>query len=354
MTDTGSEPPALRAPTADGAGNAPCNWYAMEMPGPGQPLQRVWRDRLPKPGPGQVRIRVAACGVCRTDLHIVDGELAWPGHAVVPGHEIVGRIGALGKGVIGLAVGQRVGVPWLGWTCGECEHCRAGRENLCALAQFTGWQREGGYAEHVLADARYVFEIPPVYDDAQAAPLLCAGLIGWRAYAKAGPHAQRIGLYGIGAAAHLIAQVAVHQGREVYAFTRPGDAAAQSLALSLGAVWAGGSDQHAPHPLDAALLFAPVGALVPTALRAVRAGGIVVCAGIHMSDIPTFPYAWLWGERQIVSVANLTRQDGETFLRVAESIPLRVSTHPYPLGQANQALEDLRAGRFTGAAVLMC
>ena len=357
MTRTDNEPPGVPAPTTDEAelrGRVPDNWYAMEMTSPGQPLQRVWRSRLPRPGPGQVRIRVAACGVCRTDLHIVDGELAWPGHPVVPGHEIVGRISALGDGVQGLALGQRVGVPWLGWTCGECEHCRAGRENLCPLAQFTGWQREGGYAEHALADARYVFEIPPSYDDAQAAPLLCAGLIGWRAYAMAGPQAQRIGLYSIGAAAHLIAQVAVHQGREVYAYTRPGDVAAQALALSLGAVWAGGSDQQAPQMLDAALLFAPVGALVPTALRAIRPGGTVVCAGIHMSDIPAFPYAWLWGERRIVSVANLTRQDGETFLRVAGSMPLQVSTHLYPLGQANQALEDLRAGRFTGAAVLMC
>jgi len=246
-----------------------------------------------------------------------------------------------------------VGVPWLAWTCGRCAQCLAGRENLCPQAEFTGWQREGGYAEQVLADARYVFAVPPGYDDAQAAPLLCAGLIGWRAYAMAGPQARRIGLYGFGAAAHLIAQVAVHQGREVMAFTRPGDAAAQALARSLGAAWAGDSGQAPPQPLDAALLFAPVGALVPEALRAVRPGGTVVCAGIHMSDIPSFPYAWLWGERRIVSVANLTRQDGEDFMRVAAAVPLQVRTHTYPLAQANQALDDLRAGRFAGAAVLV-
>jgi alcohol dehydrogenase, propanol-preferring len=328
-------------------------WCAMTLDAPGRSLQQVWRQQLPQPAAGQVRIRVAACGVCRTDLHIVDGELPWPGHALVPGHEIVGRIGALGPGVSGLTLSQRVGVPWLAWTCGHCEHCLAGRENLCAKAEFTGWQRDGGYAEQVLADARYVFAIPDGYDDAQAAPLLCAGLIGWRAYAMAGPAARRIGLYGFGAAAHLICQVAVHQGREVFAFTRPGDSAAQSLARSLGAVWAGESGQAPPQPLDAALLFAPVGALVPMALQAVRPGGTVVCAGIHMSDIPSFPYAWLWGERRIVSVANLTRKDGDDFMRVAASMPLQVSTHSYPLDQANQALDDLRAGRFAGAAVLL-
>lgn len=328
-------------------------WCAMTLTARGRPLQQVWREQLPHPAAGQVRIRVAACGVCRTDLHLVDGELPWPGHAVVPGHEIVGRIGALGPGVTGLAVGQRVGVPWLAWTCGHCEHCLTGRENLCPKAEFTGWQRDGGYAEQVLADARYVFAIPGGYDDDQAAPLLCAGLIGWRAYAMAGPAARRIGLYGFGAAAHLICQVAVHQGREVFAFTRPGDSAAQALARSLGAAWAGASGQAPPQPLDAALLFAPVGALVPLALQAVRPGGTVVCAGIHMSDIPSFPYAWLWGERRIVSVANLTRKDGDDFMRVAAEVPLRVSTHSYPLAQANQALDDLRAGRFAGAAVLL-
>lgn len=328
-------------------------WCAMSMAAAGRPLQQVWRQQLPQPGAGQVRIRVSACGVCRTDLHIVDGELPWPGHAVVPGHEVVGRIGALGPGVTGLALGQRVGVPWLGWTCGHCEHCLAGRENLCPRAEFTGWQREGGYAGQMLADARYVFPIPDGYDDAQAAPLLCAGLIGWRALSMAGPGARRIGLYGFGAAAHLIAQVAVHQGLEVFAFTRPGDSAAQALARSLGVAWAGDSGQAPPSPMDAALLFAPVGALVPTALQAVRPGGTVVCAGIHMSDIPSFPYAWLWGERRLVSVANLTRKDGDDFMRVAASVPLRVSTHAYPLAQANTALDDLRAGRFAGAAVLV-
>jgi propanol-preferring alcohol dehydrogenase len=271
---------------------------------------------------------------------------------VVPGHEIVGRVAALGEGVTGLAPGQRVGVPWLGWTCGCCEHCLAGRENLCPQARFTGWQLDGGYAGQVLADARYVFPLPPAYSDEQAAPLLCAGLIGWRAYAMAGADARRIGLYGFGAAAHLIAQVAVHQGREVHAFTRPGDTAAQDLARRLGSAWAGGSDEAPPQPLDAALLFAPVGALVPAALQAVRPGGTVVCAGIHMSDIPSFPYRWLWGERRIVSVANLTRQDGLDFLRVAAELPLQVSVHRYALAQANQALDDLRAGRFAGAAVL--
>lgn len=328
-------------------------WWTQMLMAPGRPLQQVWRAQLPQPAAGQVRIRVTACGVCRTDLHIVDGELPWPGHPVVPGHEIIGRIAALGQGVTRLAVGQRVGVPWLGWTCGRCEHCLAGRENLCPNAQFTGWQRAGGYAEQVLADARYVFAVPDGYDDAQAAPLLCAGLIGWRAYAMAGPAARRIGLYGFGAAAHLIAQVAVHQGREVHAFTRPGDDAAQSLARELGAAWAGDSGQLPAQPLDAALLFAPVGALVPTALRAVRPGGSVVCAGIHMSDIPSFPYAWLRGERRIVSVSNLTRQDGDTFMHIAAELPLRVHTHCYPLSQANRALDDLRAGRFAGAAVLL-
>ena len=327
-------------------------WCAMEQAAPGRPLQQVWRQQLPQPGPGQVRIGVAACGVCRTDLHVVDGDLPWPGHAVVPGHEVVGRIGALGAGVSGLALGQRVGVPWLGWTCGACEHCLAGRENLCPQARFTGWQLDGGYTGQMIADARYVFPLPAAYSDEQAAPLLCAGLIGWRAYAMAGAGAQRIGLYGFGAAAHLIAQVAVHQGREVFAFTRPGDTPAQDLARRLGVAWTGGSDETPSRPLDAALLFAPVGALVPAALQAVRPGGTVVCAGIHMSDIPSFPYRWLWGERRIVSVANLTRQDGLDFLRVAAELPLHASVQTYPLAQANRALDDLRAGRFAGAAVL--
>jgi propanol-preferring alcohol dehydrogenase len=333
-------------------------WWAMELAAPGRPLQQVWRERRPPPGVGQVRIRVAVCGVCRTDLHLVDGDLAHPGHPVVPGHEIVGRIDALGDGakggVQGLALGDRVGVPWLGWTCGRCSHCVAGRENLCDRARFTGWQIDGGYAQYAVADARYVFPLPDRYADDEAAPLLCAGLIGYRAYAMAGADARRIGLYGFGAAAHLIAQVAVAQRREVYAFTRAGDDAAQALARSLGAVWAGSSDDAPSAELDAALLFAPVGALVPTALRAVRKGGTVVCAGIHMSDIPSFPYAWLWGERRIVSVANLTRQDGLDFLRIAAEVPLRVHAHRYPLARANEALDDLRHGRFGGAAVLVC
>lgn len=327
-------------------------WHSMALQAPGQRLSRQVHHGLPVPAAGQVRLKVAACGVCRTDLHIVDGELAFPGHPVVPGHEIVGRVDALGAGVTGLSPGDRVGVPWLGWTCGTCEACRAGRENLCPQARFTGWQIAGGYAEYVLADARYVFGLPPGYSDQEAAPLLCAGLIGYRAYAMAGD-AKRLGIYGFGAAAHLIAQVAVAQGRQVFAFTRPGDDAAQRLALDLGAVWADGSDRLPPEPLDAALLFAPVGALVPQALRALRPGGRVVCAGIHMSDIPSFPYALLWGERQVVSVANLTRADGEAFLRIAAEVPLKVSVHPYPLDRADEALDDLRAGRFAGAAVLL-
>jgi propanol-preferring alcohol dehydrogenase len=327
-------------------------WAAMQMEAPGQPLRRVLHEARSQPGPGQVRIDVAACGVCRTDLHILDGELAFPGHAVVPGHEIVGRVAQLGDGVAHLAIGDRVGVPWLGWTCGDCAQCRAGRENLCERARFTGWQIPGGYAEQAIADARYVFRLPDRYDDAQAAPLLCAGLIGYRAYAMAGD-AARIGLYGFGAAAHLIAQVAVAQGREVFAFTRAGDRDAQQLARSLGVAWAGGSDEAAPATLDAALLFAPVGALVPQALRAVRPGGTVVCAGIHMSDIPSFPYAILWGERRVVSVANLTRADGDAFLRIAGEVPLDVRTTRYALADANRALADLRAGRFSGAAVLV-
>jgi propanol-preferring alcohol dehydrogenase len=330
-------------------------WSAMELPAAGRPLQQVWREHLPRPGAGQVRIAVSCCGVCRTDLHIVDGELPHPGTPVVPGHEVVGRVAALGRGVAGLAIGERVGVPWLGWTCGTCEPCRAGRENLCEQARFTGWQIAGGYAEQVVADARYVFQLPDRYSDEEAAPLLCAGLIGWRAYSMAlamAGDARRLGIYGFGAAAHLIAQVAVFQGQEVFAFTRAGDAAAQQLARDLGARWAGTSDETPPEPLDAALLFAPVGALVPAALAAVRPGGAVVCAGIHMSDIPSFPYDLLWREKRLVSVANLTRADGEAFMRVAAEVPLVVHHVPYALADANRALDDLRAGRFGGAAVL--
>ena len=327
-------------------------WLSMQLEAAGRPLQQVWREGRPMPGSGQVALRVLACGVCRTALHLVDGDLPLPGHAVVPGHEIVGRVEALGADVSAFTLGERVGVPWLGWTCGECSHCRAGRENLCERARFTGWQIPGGYAAHAVADARYVFRLPDRYSDEEAAPLLCAGLIGYRAYAMAGD-APRLGLYGFGAAAHLIAQVAVQQGREVHAFTRPGDAAAQALARRLGAAWAGGSDEAPRQPLDAALIFAPVGALVPAALRAVRAGGTVVCAGIHMSDIPSFPYAWLWGERRVVSVANLTRADGEAFMALAAQMPLQVHTTRYPLADADRALADLRGGRVSGAAVLL-
>jgi propanol-preferring alcohol dehydrogenase len=330
-------------------------WLAMELTGAGRPLQAAWRHSLPAPGVGGVRLHVAACGVCRTDLHLVDGDLPHPGRPVVPGHEVVGRIDAIGEGVDGFVVGQRVGVPWLGWTCGHCDACRAGRENLCEHARFTGWQIDGGYAEHCVADARYVFALPERYSDDEAAPLLCAGLIGWRAYAAAGAAQgppQRLGLYGFGAAAHLIEQVAVHQGHEVFAFTRAEDAAAQALARELGAAWAGASTEAAPCALDAALIFAPVGLLVPTALAALRPGGTVVCAGIHMSDIPSFAYALLWGERRVVSVANLMRADGIAFLDVAARLPLRVYTQRYALADAQRALDDLRAGRVRGAAVL--
>jgi propanol-preferring alcohol dehydrogenase len=305
----------------------------------------------PLPGPGQLGLRVRACGVCRTDLHVVDGDLPYPGHAVVPGHEIVATVERLGAGVTGFAVGDRVGVPWLGFSCGECDYCRHGRENLCPRAGFTGYTLPGGYAERVVAEARYCFLLPDRYSDAEAAPLLCAGLIGFRALGMAGD-ARRLGLYGFGAAAHLLAQVALAQGREVFAFTRPGDRPAQDLARRLGVTWAGGSDEEPPVPLEAALLFAPVGALVPLALRHVAPGGTVVCAGIHMSDIPAFPYALLWGERRLVSVANLTRADGEAFFAFAAAHPLRVETREYPLADANRALADLREGRVTGAAVL--
>jgi propanol-preferring alcohol dehydrogenase len=306
----------------------------------------------PEPGPGQVLLKVLACGVCRTDLHIVDGEVAPSRLPLIPGHEIVGAVEAAGPGVASLAAGQRVGVPWLGYTCGACRYCRAGRENLCAGARFTGCDLDGGYAEWAVADARYCFPLPAGYGDVEAAPLLCAGLIGHRALVAAG-EARRIGIYGFGAAAHIVAQVARFQGRAVFAFTRPGDAEAQSFARELGAMWAGDSDRPPPEPLDAAIIFAPVGALVPAALRAVDKGGRVVCAGIHMSDIPSFPYAWLWQEREIVSVANLTRRDGEAFLALAPRAGVRVATQAYPLAGANRALDDLRAGRLRGAAVLI-
>ncbi|WP_114810565.1 zinc-dependent alcohol dehydrogenase family protein [Paraburkholderia kururiensis] len=309
---------------------------------------------LPDPVPeaGQLLIDIHACGVCRTDLHVVDGELTEPKRPVIPGHEIVGTVAALGADVTGFAVGDRVGVPWVGHTCGHCRYCLAHRENLCDDPRFTGYTLDGGYAERTVADSRYCFHLPERYSDIEAAPLLCAGLIGYRTLSMAGD-ARRIGIYGFGAAAHIVAQVARHQDREVYAFTRSGDTAAQSLARRLGAAWAGGSDETPPAPLDAALIFAPVGALVPLALKAVVKGGTVVCGGIHMSDIPSFPYAFLWGERRVVSVANLTREDGQAFMRIAGAVPLAIETTPYALSDANQALDDLRAGRVSGAAVLV-
>ncbi len=321
----------------------------LHRPGAGLTLE----DRpVPEPGRGQVLIRVHACGVCRTDLHVVDGDLAPVRDAIVPGHETVGVVAATGEGVERFAEGERVGVPWLGWTCGECAYCRSGRENLCDAARFTGYHIDGGYADYALADQRYVFRLPGAYSDVAAAPLLCAGLIGHRALVMAG-EARRLGIYGFGAAAHIVAQVARHEGREVHAVTRPGDAAAQDFARSLGAAWAGGSDEAPPEELDAAIIFAPVGALVPAALRATAKGGTVVCAGIHMSDIPTFPYEILWGERTVRSVANLTRRDGEDFLALAPTVPVRTHTEAMPLTQAEEALARLREGRLEGAAVLV-
>ena len=305
----------------------------------------------PEPGPGQVLVAVKTCGVCRTDLHVLDGELPHPKLPLVLGHEIVGTVERVGAGVDRFTGGQRVGVPWLGWTCGECRYCRAGRENLCDGARFTSYLIDGGYAEYTIADARFCFPIPDGYDDLAAAPLLCAGLIGYRALVAAGD-AERLGLYGFGAAAHIVAQVARHQGRRVFAFTRPGDDQAQQFARRLGAAWAGASDAQAPEPLDAAIIFAPVGALVPAALRAVAKGGTVVCAGIHMSDIPSLPYERLWEERVLRSVANLTRRDGAEFLALAPRVPVRTEVEAYPLERANEALEKLRAGTVRGAAVL--
>ena len=317
----------------------------------GAPLE--WTELAERqPGAGEIRVKVAACGVCRTDLHVVDGELPNPRTPIIPGHEIVGRIDALGTGVEGLSIGERVGIPWLGHTCGVCPYCLGHQENLCDRPIFTGFTRDGGFASATIADARFAFPLGEAGSDVALAPLLCAGLIGWRSLVIAGP-GKKLGLYGFGAAAHILAQVARWQGRSVFAFTRPGDASTQAFARSLGAVWAGGSDEMPPEPLDAAIIFATVGALVPLALQAVRKGGRVVCAGIHMSDIPSFPYRLLWEERQIVSVANLTRQDGLDFLRIAPEIGIITQTTSYPLTQANQALADLRAGRFEGAAVLV-
>ena len=324
---------------------------AMILEAPRTPLQEAELPQ-PAPGPDQILIRVHACGVCRTDLHVVDGELTEPKLPLVPGHEIVGTVITTGERVEQFASGDRVGVPWLGFTCGVCGYCRAGRENLCDRARFTGYQIDGGYAEYTVADQRYCFRLPVGYSDAAAAPLLCAGLIGYRSLVMAGD-ARRLGIYGFGAAAHIIAQVARHQGREVYAFTRAGDEAAREFARELGAVWAGDSDTLPPDELDAAILYAPVGKLVPAALRATAKGGTVVCAGIHMSDIPSFPYHLLWGERTVRSVANLTRRDGEEFLALAPQIPVRTEIQVLPLRAANEALARLRSGQVRGAAVLV-
>lgn len=316
----------------------------------GRPLVMLERP-LPKPGPGEIRVKIGACGVCRTDLHVVDGELPKVPLPLIPGHEIVGQVDGIGPGVDGLALGQRVGIPWLGWTCGRCRYCRSGQENLCDRPLFTGYTRDGGYATHAIADSRYAFALPGTASDATLAPLLCAGLIGWRSLRQAG-EAKRLGLYGFGAAAHIVAQIARWQGREIFAFTRRGDTEGHAFARRLGAAWAGGSDQAPPEKLDAAIIFAPVGALVPQALAAVRKGGRVVCAGIHMSDIPSFPYRLLWEERQLVSVANLTREDGESFFKLLPRIGIETTISTYPLAEANQALADLRQGRVLGAAVL--
>jgi alcohol dehydrogenase, propanol-preferring len=311
-------------------------------------------EDLPEPAPeaGQVLLRVHTCGVCRTDLHIVDGDLTEPKLPLIPGHQIVGTVEAVGEGAERFALGDRVGVPWLGWTDGTCRYCRTGRENLCVNARFTGYDIDGGYAEAAVADERFCFPIPEGYPDLQAAPLLCAGLIGYRSLRLCGEHAERIGFYGFGASAHIICQVAAHQGREVYALTRPGDESGQRFALEVGATWAGDTDSGPPEPLHAAIIFAPVGDLVPKALRAVEPGGSVVSAGIHMSDIPSFPYEILWGERIVRSVANLTRRDGEEFLRIAPEVPVRTRITEYPLERANKALDDLRSGVLEGAAVL--
>ncbi|WP_262027858.1 zinc-dependent alcohol dehydrogenase family protein [Microvirga sp. Mcv34] len=307
---------------------------------------------LPEPGEGEIRVAVEACAVCRTDLHVVDGDLPHPKLPVIPGHEIVGRVDALGRGIRNRALGERVGIPWLGHTCGHCPYCMSGQENLCDEPVFTGYTRDGGFASHAIADEAYAFSLPEDGDPVALAPLLCAGLIGWRSLVAAGP-AEKIGIFGFGAAAHIIAQVCNWQGRRVFAFTRPGDFAAQDFARSLGAVWAGGSDQDPPECVDAAIIFAPVGDLVPVALRVVRKGGRVVCGGIHMSDIPQFPYRLLWGERQILSVANLTRQDALDFLSIVPKARIRTQTTCYPLEAANEALNDLRSGRLQGAAVLI-
>ncbi|WP_025596970.1 zinc-dependent alcohol dehydrogenase family protein [Burkholderia sp. WSM2230] len=315
------------------------------------PVLRERQMPEPRPAAGQLLIDVHACGVCRTDLHVIDGELAHPKRPVIPGHEIVGTVAALGEGVVGFEVGDRVGVPWTGHTCGHCRYCASGRENLCDEPGFTGYTIDGGYTERTVADSRYCLHLPERYSDVEAAPLLCAGLIGYRTLSMAGD-AGAIGIYGFGAAAHIVAQVALHQARRVFALTRPGATAAQQFALRLGVQWAGGSDEAPPEELDAALIFAPAGRLVPAALRAVVKGGVVVCGGIHMSDIPSFPYELLWGERRVCSVANLTRADGHAFMQLAAQVPLQIETTRYALADANRALNDLRDGRVNGAAVL--
>jgi propanol-preferring alcohol dehydrogenase len=317
----------------------------------GEPLRKTELP-MPTPGSDQVLIRIHACAVCRTDLHVVDGELAKPKLPLIPGHEIVGTVDELGNGVSRFKIGDRVGVPWLGWTCGGCSYCRSGQENLCDRAKFTGYTLDGGYAELTVADQRFCFSIPDSYGDAEAAPLLCAGLIGYRSLVKSG-NGKRLGIYGFGGAAHIVAQVAKYQRREIYAFTRPGDQKAQEFALNLGAVWAGGSNELPPQQLDAAIIFAPVGHLVPQALQAIRKGGTVVCGGIHMSDIPSFPYSILWEERSICSVANLTRRDGEEFMTLAPKVPVRTEIETFPLEETNEALNRLRGGKIRGAAVLV-
>ena len=325
--------------------------YAMMLDEPGQALNMRCLP-CPQPGPDQLLVKIAACAVCRTDLHVVDGELPKPKLPIIPGHEIVGRVVSCGTNIRNFSIGERIGIPWLGWTCGQCRYCRSGHENLCESAKFTGYQINGGYAEYTVADARYCFRIPDNYSDVEAAPLLCAGLIGYRALKMAGD-AERIGIYGFGAAAHIVAQLLRYQGKKLFAFTRAGDTAAQDFAGRMGAMWVGGSDTIPPEELDAAIIFAPIGALVPAALRAIRPGGIVICGGIHMSDIPAFPYDILWREKRLVSVANLTRRDAEEFLALAPKVPIRVTTESLPLSQANTALARLREGKLTGAAVLI-
>jgi propanol-preferring alcohol dehydrogenase len=324
---------------------------AMRLHAIGQPLGAD-EVPIPRPGAGELLVRISACAVCRTDLHVVDGELTEPKLPLVPGHEIVGRVEEIGDRVAGFQAGDRVGIPWLGWTCGECEYCVSGRENLCERARFTGYTIDGGYAEYAVADARFAFRIPDPFDDVGAAPLLCAGLIGYRSLRKTG-EAKRLGIYGFGAAAHIVTQVARFEDREIFAFTRSGDSEAQEFARDLGAQWSGGSDETPPEKLDAAIIFAPIGSLVPAALRVLKRGGTVVCGGIHMSEIPAFPYRDLWHERTICSVANLTRRDGEEFLALAARIPIRTETQTFPLAQANEALDALRASKLRGAAVLV-